>query len=84
MTDYELADLLSRTVANAFNGEKTNAYAMFSIKYAGELGSGTNAVADLARRHWPEAGLKLSPLPLPPQAGQRYLQDPQAQRQELR
>ena len=61
MTDYELADLLSRTVANAPNGEKTNAYVMFGIKYAGELGSRTNAVADLARRHWLEAGLKLSP-----------------------
>ena len=34
---------------------------MFGIKYAGELGSRTNAVADLARDHWPEAGLKLSP-----------------------
>ena len=51
MTDFELAELLSRTVANAPNGEKTNAYVMFGIKYAGELGSRTNAVADLARRY---------------------------------
>ncbi len=60
MTNLELAKLLSRTVANAPNGEKTNAYVMFGIKYAGDLGSRTNAVADLARRNWPEAGLKLS------------------------
>ena len=51
MTDLESAALLNRTVANAPDGEKTNAYAMFGIRYAGELGSRTNAVAGLARRH---------------------------------
>ena len=60
MTEQELAELLSRTVANAPDREKTNAYVLFGIKYAGELGSRTNAVADLARRHWPEAGLSSS------------------------
>ena len=60
MTDLKLAKLLNRTVADAPNGEKTNAYVMFGIKYAGELGSRTNAIADLARRHWPETGFKLS------------------------
>ena len=39
MTELELAELLSRTVANVPNGEKTNAYVLFGIKYAVELGS---------------------------------------------
>ena len=60
MTDLELAKLLSRTVADAPNGKKTNAYVLFGIKYAGYLGSRTNAVVDLARRRWPEAGLSAS------------------------
>lgn len=60
MTDLELARLLSRTVVNAPSGEKTNAYVLFGIKYAGELGSRTNAVAELARSLSPESGLKLS------------------------
>ena len=60
MTDLELADLLGRTVANAPDGERTNAYLLFGIKYAGELEGRINAVADLARGHWLAAGLKLS------------------------
>ena len=63
MSDLELAELLSRTVTNAPKGEKTNANVMFGIKYADELGSRTNALADLARRQWPEAGLSSSMRP---------------------
>ena len=62
MTDLKLAERLSRTVVNAPNGEKTNAYVMFGIKYAGELDLRGRAgeVTELARIHWPEARLKVS------------------------
>ena len=61
MTDLELAELLSLTVANATQSlEKTNAYVIFGIKYASELRNRIKAVVNLAREHWPEAGVSRS------------------------
>ena len=60
MTNLELAERLSRTVANAPYGEKTNAYVMFGIRQAKELGSRTSTVADLARSRWPESKVSTS------------------------
>ena len=51
MTDLELAERLRRTVFNASNGEKTNAYVMFGIKYAGELEGRMRKVTNLAHRN---------------------------------
>ena len=61
MTDLELAELLSRTVANATQSrEKVNAYVLFGIKYADELTGKSKGVVTLARRHWPNAGISPS------------------------
>lgn len=55
MTDYELATLLAKTVAEAPVGEKGNAHVLFGIKYADLLVGRLQRVSMLARFHFPEA-----------------------------
>lgn len=55
MTDYELAALLAKTVAEAPVGEKGNAHVLFGIKYADHLVGRLQRVSMLARFHFPEA-----------------------------
>ena len=55
MTDYELAALLAKTVAEAPVGEKGNAHVLFGIEYADHLVGRLQRVSMLARFHFPEA-----------------------------
>ena len=57
MTDLEFAERLSKTRANASSeqGQISNSYVLFGLKYADELRGRAKTVVALARRHWPMA-----------------------------
>lgn len=63
MTDYELAALLAKSVAEAPMGEKGNAHVLFGIKYADHLVDRLQRVSLLARSEadvWPTAQVDIS------------------------